>query len=201
MCRDENASKALVSATANPDVHWQRSNILLHGNEMEIVVIPEKDGLTDIEYLKEHVDAQTACVLIQHPNYYGNLEEAIEIGEDRSWSRCKICDECQSDFSWNYQDTGRVWSRCGSWRWTATGTFYCIRRTISWIYGSHRRMMRNLPGRIVGQTEDHNGKKGYVLDSSGKRAAYPSRKSIQQYLLKPGTLRTCSRRLSGNNGQ
>ncbi len=24
-------------------------------------------------------------------------------------------------------------------------------------------MMRNLPGRIVGQTEDHNGKKGYVL--------------------------------------
>ena len=29
-----------------------------------------------IEYLKEHVDAQTACVLIQHPNYYGNLEDA-----------------------------------------------------------------------------------------------------------------------------
>ena len=43
---------------------------------MEIEVIPEKDGLTDMEYLKEHVDAQTACVLIQHPNYYGNLEEA-----------------------------------------------------------------------------------------------------------------------------
>ena len=48
---------------------------------LEIEVIPEKDGLTDIEYLKEHVDAQTACVLIQHPNYYGNLEEAAEIGE------------------------------------------------------------------------------------------------------------------------
>ena len=41
-------------------------------------VIPEKDGLTDIEYLKEHVDAQTACVLIQHPNYYGNLEFPTE---------------------------------------------------------------------------------------------------------------------------
>ena len=26
-----------------------------------------------------------------------------------------------------------------------------------------QKMMRNLPGRIVGQTEDHNGKKGYVL--------------------------------------
>lgn len=50
-------------------------------NEMKIEVIPEKDGLTDMEYLKEHVDAQTACVLIQHPNYYGNLEEAAEIGE------------------------------------------------------------------------------------------------------------------------
>ena len=48
---------------------------------MELEVIPEKDGLTDKEYLKEHIDAQTACVYIQHPNYYGNLEDAEEIGE------------------------------------------------------------------------------------------------------------------------
>ncbi len=51
------------------------------GNEMELEVIPEKDGVTDLEFLETHLDEETACVYIQHPNYYGNLEPAGEIGE------------------------------------------------------------------------------------------------------------------------
>ena len=41
----------------------------------------KKDGVTDLDYLKENIDEQTACVYIQHPNYYGNLEDAQAIGE------------------------------------------------------------------------------------------------------------------------
>ena len=53
MCRDRKRSKALVSATVNPYV-LETIKTYCFGNEMEIEVIPEKDGLTDIEYLKEH---------------------------------------------------------------------------------------------------------------------------------------------------
>lgn len=48
---------------------------------MQLEVIPEKDGVTDTEALKSLLTEDTACVLIQHPNYYGNLEPAEEIGE------------------------------------------------------------------------------------------------------------------------
>ncbi len=37
--------------------------------------------MTDLDYLKENIDEQTACVYIQHPNYYGNLEDAQAIRE------------------------------------------------------------------------------------------------------------------------
>ena len=48
---------------------------------MELVVIPAKDGITDVKFLEEIIDDQTACVYIQHPNYYGSLEPAEEIGK------------------------------------------------------------------------------------------------------------------------
>ena len=132
MCRDRKRSKALVSATVNPYV-LETIKTYCFGNEMEVEVIPEKDGLTDIEYLKEHVDAQTACVLIQHPNYYGNLEEAAEIGEITHGAGAKYV-----------MNVNPISLGVG-------------------FMAATQKMMRNLPGRIVGQTEDHNGKKGYVL--------------------------------------
>ena len=139
MCRDRKRSKALVSATVNPYV-LETIKTYCFGNEMEIEVIPEKDGLTDIEYLKEHVDAQTACVLIQHPNYYGNLEEAAEIG----------------------------------WRRTATWTFYCIRRTISWIYGCNTEDDEKSSGTYRWTDRRPQWKERLCTYSSGKRTAYPS---------------------------
>ena len=80
MCQERKRHKALLSGTVPPYV-LEVVETYCFGNGMELEVIPEKDGLTDKEYLKEHIDAQTACVYIQHPNYYGNLEDAEEIGE------------------------------------------------------------------------------------------------------------------------
>ena len=133
------------------------------GNEMEIEVIPEKDGLTDIEYLKEHVDAQTACVLIQHPNYYGNLEEAAEIGEITHGAGAKYV------MNVNPISLGVVKTPAEYGADVAVGEGQPLGLSIAFggpylgFMAATQKMMRNLPGRIVGQTEDHNGKKGYVL--------------------------------------
>ena len=79
MCRGRKANRALVSACIQPSV-MKVIETYCFGNEMELVVIPEKDHQTDVEALKELMTDDTACVLIQHPNYYGSLEEAAEIG-------------------------------------------------------------------------------------------------------------------------
>ena len=162
MCRDRKRSKALVSATVNPYV-LETIKTYCFGNEMEIEVIPEKDGLTDIEYLKEHVDAQTACVLIQHPNYYGNLEEAAEIGEITHGAGAKYV------MNVNPISLGVVKTPAEYGADVAVGEGQPLGLSIAFggpylgFMAATQKMMRNLPGRIVGQTEDHNGKKGYVL--------------------------------------
>ena len=160
--RDRKRSKALVSATVNPYV-LETIKTYCFGNEMEVEVIPEKDGLTDIEYLKEHVDAQTACVLIQHPNYYGNLEEAAEIGEITHGAGAKYV------MNVNPISLGVVKTPAEYGADVAVGEGQPLGLSIAFggpylgFMAATQKMMRNLPGRIVGQTEDHNGKKGYVL--------------------------------------
>ena len=80
MCRERKRAKALVSATTDPKV-LETVKTYCYGNEMELVIVPQKDGVTDRDALRELIDKTTACVYIQHPNYYGNLEDAQAIGE------------------------------------------------------------------------------------------------------------------------
>ena len=193
MCRDRKRSKALVSATVNPYV-LETIKTYCFGNEMKIEVIPEKDGLTDIEYLKEHVDAQTACVLIQHPNYYGNLEEAAEIGEITHGAGAKYV------MNVNPISLGVVKTPAEYGADVAVGEGQPLGLSIAFggpylgFMAATQKMMRNLPGRIVGQTEDHNGKKGYVLTLQAREQHIRREKALRDRTADLGRFR---RRLIG----
>lgn len=162
MCRDRKRSKALVSETVDPKVLYVIKTYCF-GNGMELVFVPSKDGVTDVEALKKLVDKETACVYIQHPNYYGYLEEAEAIGEAAheagakyimgvnpiSLGVLKTPKEYGADVAVGEgQPLGLPMAFGGPY----LGFMTCV-----------AGMTRKLPGRIVGQTTDHNGKTGYVL--------------------------------------
>lgn len=162
MCRERKRKKAFVSAAVLPSV-LETVKTYCFGNGMELVVIPEKEGRTDLEFLKEQVDKETACVYVQHPNYYGNLEAAKEIGEIAheagaryimgvnpiSLGVLKTPREYGADIAvGDGQPLGLPLAFGGPY----LGFMACV-----------EGMTRKLPGRIVGQTTDHNGQTGYVL--------------------------------------
>lgn len=162
MCRERKRIKAIVSATTDPKV-IDVMKTYCFGNEMELVLAPEKDGATDVEALKALVDKETACVYIQHPNYYGSMEEAAAIGEltheagakyimgvnPISLGILKTPREYGADVAVGEgQPLGLPLAFGGPY----LGFMTCV-----------SAMTRKLPGRIVGETTDHNGKKGYVL--------------------------------------
>lgn len=162
MCRERKRNKAFVSAAILPGT-LETIKTYIMGNGMELEIIPEKDGRTDMEYLKEHIDETTACVYIQHPNYYGNLEEAEAIGEITHEAGAKYIMGV-NPISLGVLKTPREYGAD-----VAVGDGQPLGLSLSFggpylgFMACVKAMMRKLPGRIVGQTEDHNGKIGYVL--------------------------------------
>ena len=162
MCRERKRSKALISAATDPKV-LSVVKTYCFGNGMELVIVPEKEGLTDMEALKELVDKETACVYIQHPNYYGNLEEAEAIGE--------IVHEAGAKYIMgvNPISLGIIKTPKEYGADVAVGEGQPLGLPIAFggpylgFMACVAAMTRKLPGRIVGQTADHNGKTGYVL--------------------------------------
>ena len=79
MCRDRKRNKAYVSACADPNT-IQTMQTYCFGSGMALEILPEKDGRTDLEAVKA-LGPDAACVYIQQPNYYGNMEDAKAVGE------------------------------------------------------------------------------------------------------------------------
>lgn len=162
MCQERKRKKALVSAVIHPDT-LAVIQTYCFGNGMEVEIIPEKDGLTDLEYLKEHIDGNTACVYIQHPNYYGSLEQAEEIGVITHEAGAKFIMGV-APISLGILKTPREYGAD-----VAVGDGQPLGLSLSFggpylgFMACVNGMTRKLPGRIVGQTSDHNGKTGYVL--------------------------------------
>ncbi len=162
MCRDRKKNKALVSACADPQtVAVMRTYCF--GSGMELEIIPERDGRTDLEAMKGLLDAGTACVYIQQPNFFGNVEDASAIGEAVHAAGAKYIMGC-NPIALAVMETPAA---CGAD--VAVGEAQPLGLDIAFggpylgYMAATKAMFRKLPGRIVGQTHDVEGSTGYVL--------------------------------------
>ncbi len=162
MCKERKRKKVVIAATVSPYV-LETVKTYCFGNGMKLEIIPEKDGVCDCEYLVSHVDENTACVYIQHPNYLGSLEEAEKIGEIAHSSGAKYIMGV-NPISLGMLKTPREYGAD-----VAVGEGQPLGLSLGFggpylgFMACVSDMTRKLPGRIVGETKDHNGKTGYVL--------------------------------------
>ena len=162
MCRDRKKNKALVSACADPQtVAVMRTYCF--GSGMELEIIPERDGRTDLEAMKGLLDAGTACVYIQQPNFFGNIEDASAIGEAVHAAGAKYIMGC-NPIALAVMETPAA---CGADVAVGEAQPLGLDTAFGGPYlgymAATKAMFRKLPGRIVGQTHDVDGNVGYVL--------------------------------------
>ena len=162
MCRDKKRNKALVSAAILPYA-LETIKTYCFGNEMELEIIPEKDGVTDLDYLKKHMDKSVACVYIQHPNYYGNLEDAEAIDEIVHESGAKYIMGVNPISLGVLKTPAEYGADIAVGEGQPLGLPMAFGGPYLGFMACRDKMMRKLPGRIVGQTTDADGKTGYVL--------------------------------------
>src|SRR5690606_15817222 len=132
--------------------------------ETSLVTIPHTDGVLDPNRLADAVTEGTACVLFQHPNFFGCLEStdalvdaahrkgalAVSIFDPISLGVLKRPGDYGADIAVaEGQSLGIPLQYGGPY----LGLFTC-----------REEFVRKMPGRLVGLTTDRNGKPAYVLN-------------------------------------
>ncbi|MBQ1395966.1 MAG: aminomethyl-transferring glycine dehydrogenase subunit GcvPA [Eubacterium sp.] len=162
MCRDRKRKVTLVSAAAHPDtINTIRTYCYGIGEEMRVV--PMKDGRTDAEALKEMLGADVASFYVQQPNFFGQLEDAKALGE--------LVHEAGAMYVMGVNPISlgimKSPAECGAD--VAVGEGQPLGMPLSYggpylgFMATTSKHMRKLPGRIVGETVDDEGRRAYVL--------------------------------------
>ncbi len=162
MCRERKRRVTLISAAAHPDV-INTVRTYCYGTGDALVVVPAKDGVTDPEALRALLTPEVASFYVQQPNFYGRFEHAEALG--------RIVHEAGALFvmGCNPIALGILKSPrdCGADVAVGEGQPLGLPLGFGGPYlgfmAATAKLMRRLPGRIVGETVDSKGERAYVL--------------------------------------
>ena len=162
MCRDRKRKVTLISGAAHPDtINTVRT--YCYGTGDELVVVPAKDGKTDLEALKALLTPEVASLYVQQPNFYGLFEDSEAIAEAVHGNGSLYilgCNPIALGIMKNARDQGAD---------IAVGEAQPLGMPLSYggpylgFMATTTKLMRKLPGRIVGQTLDSKGERAFVL--------------------------------------
>lgn len=162
MCRDRKRDRFLVSAAVHPMV-LETVRTYCFGSGMEVETVPLKNGVTDVSALAALLSDRTAGVLLQQPNYFGLLEDADAVGEAAHAAGAKFVMHV-NPISLGILKTPAA---CGADAAVGEGQPLGMPLSFGGPYlgfmAATSAMMRKLPGRIVGETTDHDGNRAFVL--------------------------------------
>ncbi len=162
MCREKKRETVLISAAVNPQVAGVVKTYC-YGSGMKTVTVPEKDGVTDAEALARLLDETSACFYVQQPNYYGNLEDAEALGQITHEAGAKYIMGCNPIALALIRTPGECGADIAVGEGQPLGLPLAFGGPYLGFMAASAKLVRRLPGRIVGETVDRDGRRAYVL--------------------------------------
>ncbi len=161
MTQTRNRERVYVASTVNPEV-INTIKTYCWGREVPFELIPQKDGLLDLEALKD-LPKDTACIYVQQPNFFGLFEDAEQAAELAHQAGAKAVMGVYPIALGISKTPGEMGYDI------AVGEGQPLGIPMSWggpylgFMTAKKDMMRMLPGRIAGETVDKQGRRAYVL--------------------------------------
>ena len=155
--------KILAAGTINPR-YLEVLHTYAHGKGIEVVTISDHDGLFDADEMIKMIDKDTAAAVIQFPNFYGFLEPEIEKLEAAVHKVKGLLIMAVDPISLGILKPPADWGAD-----IAVGEGQSLGNRLSFggpylgFFAVNKKLMRRVPGRLVGETKDLDGKRAFVL--------------------------------------
>ena len=154
-------SKVVVTEATNPQVR-QVVKTYAPGFGLQVVEVPQRDGTTDPDELGAAAE-DAACVIFQHPNFFGVLEPAPELAAAANDAGALPVAHVDPLSLGVLEAPGRYGCALAIGEGQAAGNYVSYGGPHYGFLAARSEFIRRMPGRIVGETTDAAGNRGYVL--------------------------------------
>lgn len=156
-------TKVVIAGSVHP--HYQAAVAqYLRSHAVKPVVLPyQPDGTTPLEALREALDDKCAVLLLQSPNFFGCVEPVKELfASARSVGALTVL--CANPLAYGlFPSAGDLGADIAVGDTQPFGLPLQFGGPYAGYMATRKDFLRQLPGRLVGQTVDLNGRSGFVL--------------------------------------
>ena len=154
-------SKVVVTEATNPQVR-QVVKTYAPGFGLEVVEVPHRGGATDPDELRAAAE-DAACAIFQQPNFFGVLEPAPDLAAAAADAEALPVAHVDPISLGVLDAPGNYGCALAIGEGQSAGNYISYGGPHYGFLAARSELIRRMPGRIVGETTDAAGNRGYVL--------------------------------------
>lgn len=132
--------------------------------DVELIDLSVADGVTDQQQLQQLLDEQVAAVAVGYPNYFGQVEDLAALATQTQAAGAKLIAAVAEPLSMAlFKSPGELGADVVVGEGQSFGIPLSFGGPGIGFFAVKQKDMRALPGRLVGETVDQDGKRGFVL--------------------------------------
>jgi glycine dehydrogenase subunit 1 len=134
-----------------------------HHQGLPLNTVPFTDsGRLDLKALEKSITQETACVLVQSPNFFGTIEDVAAVADIAHKKGAMVVVSIAEAVSLGIVEPPRQ-ADVIAMEAQSFGVPLGFGGPYCGVIATREQFVRQMPGRLVGQTTDRDGKRGFVL--------------------------------------
>ena len=152
----------IVAKSVHPEYREVLGTYAVHQGMPLKTVGYTPSGRVDLKELEKSISSETACVLIQSPNFFGTIEDVAAIADLAHKNGAMLVVSIAEAISLGIVEPPRQ-ADVVAMEAQSFGVPLSFGGPYCGVIATREQFVRQMPGRLVGQTTDKNGKRGFVL--------------------------------------
>jgi glycine dehydrogenase subunit 1 len=158
----KNRKQVIIANPINPN-YIKVIETICSGSDLKIKVVQHLNGSANTEDLLKEISDKTAAVIIQQPNFFGNIEEVSELSEKIHSKGALFIVSIDPISLGILTPPGEYGADIVTGEGQPLGISKNLGGPYLGIFAVKQELLRKIPGRLSGITVDKEGKRGFVL--------------------------------------
>ena len=160
-------SEYLIASSVHPE-YRQTVETYLRGTNHQLVNVPyDSTGKTDLEFILKNLNNRVSAVVLQSPNFFGIVEEYEELGKELAEQGTLLIVVVAEPLSLGIlKPPGERLADIVVGEAQSFGLPVSYGGPYAGFFATREKFVRQMPGRLAGETVDRRGRRSFVLTLS-----------------------------------